>query len=111
MKKLFYIFILFSASLSEIHANTLEENIVYTMKKYDIVNSFNALLADNKKDNEALVNVSKNNKHSVIDKTGKEVVPVQYDSHIYFSEELAAVLKGDKYGFIEKTGKVIIKTE
>ena len=97
-----------NANTLQPQSKTLPENTVYTIKNYDHVNSFNAELSRNKKDNEGLANVTKNDKHGLIDKTGKEVIPVQYDNYIYFSEELAEVRQGDKWGYIDKTGKVVI---
>jgi hypothetical protein len=43
-----------------------------------------------------------------IDKAGKVVIPLQYDSAGTFSEGLACVRKGDKIGYIDKAGKVVI---
>jgi WG repeat protein len=43
-----------------------------------------------------------------IDKTGKIVIPLQYDWAEPFSEGRAAVLRDKKYGYIDITGRVVI---
>jgi WG containing repeat len=43
-----------------------------------------------------------------IDKTGRVVIPLQYQQAQPFSEGLAAVRKDDKFGFIDRTGRVVI---
>lgn len=62
------------------------------------------------KDGMALVKIG--NKYGYINRTGKVVIPVQYEEANNFSEGLAMVLveeneKG-KYGFIDKEGKIVI---
>ena len=64
---------------------------------------------------EGLARVRKNNLYGYIDKTGKEIIPCQYDNAELFSEGLARVEKRkycgyiDKtYGYIDKTGKEVI---
>jgi hypothetical protein len=72
---------------------------------------------------EGLLRVWKDDKWGFIDKTGKEVIPLIYDTHIiyvkyegiddnikgvFFSEGLASVSKDGKWGFIDKTGKEVI---
>ena len=64
--------------------------------------------------------VKLNGKYGFIDKTGKEVIPFQYDEATYFYDGLALVKEGTirdkknnvtqygKYGFIDKTNKVVI---
>jgi hypothetical protein len=47
-------------------------------------------------------------KYGFIDKTGKVVVPAEYEAAWDFSEGLAAVAKDGKLGFIDKTGSVVI---
>ena len=47
-------------------------------------------------------------KYGFINKTGKYVVPPQFDSIGDFSEGLALVAVGDKRGYIDKTGKIVI---
>ena len=49
-----------------------------------------------------------NNKWGFIDKTGKKVIPLQYERAGYLSEGLAPVRFNDKWGFIDKTGKEVI---
>lgn len=56
----------------------------------------------------AIVNGFSPLKSGVIDKTGKEVVPLKYDKILPFKEDLAQVQLGLKYGFVDKTGKEII---
>ena len=43
-----------------------------------------------------------------MDKTGKLLIPAQFDFAYPFSEGLAFVKVGKKYGFIDKTGKMVI---
>jgi hypothetical protein len=57
---------------------------------------------------EGLCAVSIGGKWGYIDKTGKEVVPLQYTGAGTFSEGLACVRQGDKVGYIDKTGKLVI---
>ena len=52
--------------------------------------------------------MKKDGKWGYIDKTGKEVVPCQYDNALGFSDGLAVVEKGGKCGYIDKTGKEVI---
>ena len=52
--------------------------------------------------------VDNNKKYGFIDRTGKLVIPLQYDSVGVFSEGLAAVKSNGKVGFVDKTGKVVI---
>lgn len=74
---------------------TEPKSVVYTMKNYDEVYSFQ----------NGLAKVEKGGKFGFIDKTGKEVVPLQYDDAQDFNQELAAVNKEGKWGFVDKTGK------
>ncbi|MDR1706316.1 MAG: WG repeat-containing protein, partial [Clostridiales bacterium] len=60
---------------------------------------------------EGLAPVIKDDKWGFIDKTGKVVVPLEYDQVYSFSEGLAPVIKDGKYGFIDKTGKVVVPLE
>lgn len=55
-----------------------------------------------------LFRVVKGGKAGFIDKTGKIVIPPQYDYVDAFSEGLAAVQVGKKYGYIDKTGQMVI---
>ena len=50
-------------------------------------------------------------KYGYIDIYGKEIIPVQYDLALPFSEGLAAVKKEGKYGFIDVEGNVQIPFE
>lgn len=47
-------------------------------------------------------------KYGYIDKAGKEVISLTYDSADVFSNGLAAVMSGGKCGYIDKTGTVVI---
>lgn len=53
---------------------------------------------------------SQPSKTGFIDKTGKEIIPLQFDAAGSFSEGLAAVYRKslDRWGFVDKAGKVII---
>lgn len=55
-----------------------------------------------------LIRVIKNQKVGFINKTGKLVVPCQFDFAYDFSDGLAGVVKNGKLGFIDKTGKTVI---
>ena len=57
---------------------------------------------------EGFARVAKNDKIGYIDRTGKEITPLQYSAAGDFSNGMAAVEKGGKWGFIDKTGKEII---
>ena len=50
----------------------------------------------------------KNNKRGFIDKTGKTVIPFEYDGVYSFSDNLAWVNKNGQNSFIDKTGKEVI---
>jgi hypothetical protein len=43
-----------------------------------------------------------------MDRSGKTVIPPQFDGAYEFSEGLAAVKVGDKYGFIDTAGKIVV---
>jgi len=43
-----------------------------------------------------------------IDKTGKVVIELKYDTLSNFKNGVAAVLIGKKWGFMDKNGKIII---
>jgi WG containing repeat len=47
-------------------------------------------------------------KHGFINKKGKLVVPLKYESAGNFSHGLASVSQNDKYGFIDSTGKLVV---
>ncbi len=57
---------------------------------------------------DGLAVVNKDGKWGFIDKTGKVVIPLQYDYASNFSEGLALVKKDGKSGFVDKTGKAVI---
>ena len=59
--------------------------------------------------NEGIIIIEKNGLYGLIDnKTGKEIVPLEYDYIEEFSEGLARVKKLGKYGFIDKKGKIVV---
>lgn len=58
---------------------------------------------------DGLVCIRLNDKFGLIDKTGKEVVELKYNSINIFSDGLAYVNLNGKFGFIDKTGKEVIK--
>jgi len=55
-----------------------------------------------------MAKVKINNKWGFINKSGKEIIPVKYNSIYDFSDGLALAIINDKWGFIDKTGKEII---
>lgn len=57
---------------------------------------------------EGLAVVYQNRKAGFIDKTGKLVIPIQFDYAEDFHEGLAAFRKDKKWGFIDQTGKEVI---
>ncbi|WP_308575635.1 WG repeat-containing protein [uncultured Fusobacterium sp.] len=61
--------------------------------------------------NEGLAIVLKHDKWGYIDKTGKIVIPFEYDKANDFSGGLAAVEKNGKWGYIDRTGKIVIPFE
>jgi hypothetical protein len=52
--------------------------------------------------------VSSGNKQGFIDKSGKTLIPLIYDTVESFSNGLAWVTQNNKYGFIDKTGRIVI---
>ena len=52
--------------------------------------------------------VSIKNKYGYINKTGKEIIPLQFDDADIFSEELAPVKISGKWGYINRYGELII---
>ena len=50
-------------------------------------------------------------KWGFIDKTGKLVIPPQFEKAGGFSEGLAPVQRGEKWGFIDRTGKMVIEPQ
>lgn len=59
-------------------------------------------------DGKTLFPVSKNEKWGFIDRTGKVVVPLQFDSANDFHEGLALVTTGKRKAFIDTSGHVVI---
>ncbi len=59
---------------------------------------------------EGLAVVCKNNKLGVIDKYGKEIVPLKYDFHLTlgYKNGFLIIKKDEKYGIIDKKGKEIV---
>jgi hypothetical protein len=47
-------------------------------------------------------------KYGAIDKTGKYIIPPQFDNIQYFSEGLALVEVQGKTGYVDRTGKMVI---
>jgi hypothetical protein len=47
-------------------------------------------------------------KYAFVDKSGKEIILLNYDKVSSFSEGLAVVIQNNKSGFIDKTGKEVI---
>ena len=60
---------------------------------------------------EGLAMVFRERKGGFIDKTGKVVVPPEWESVRPFHEGLAPVKRNEKWGFIDKTGKVVIELQ
>lgn len=52
--------------------------------------------------------VKKNNKWGCIDKTGKTVIPFEYDKINMYNNGFLIVVKNGKYGVIDNSGKVIM---
>ena len=73
-------------------------NVKARLKDYRYVSGFS----------EGFAQVAKDGKYGFVDKTGKEVVPLIYDSVENFSEGLAQVEKDSKYGFVDQTGKEVV---
>ncbi|MCS6873179.1 MAG: WG repeat-containing protein [Pyrinomonadaceae bacterium] len=48
-------------------------------------------------------------KYGYIDRTGKVVIPPQFENSVGFREGLAATKMNGKYGYIDKTGKWVIE--
>jgi len=69
--------------------------------KYDYIFPFN----------DGLAIVIKNQKWGYIDKSGKEIIPLEFDKAQNFKDGLAIVVKNQKCGFIDKSGKIVIPCE
>jgi hypothetical protein len=54
---------------------------------------------------EGLASVELNHKYGFIDKTGKEVIPLEYKYTENFSKGLALVQLGYKWGYVDKKGR------
>ena len=81
----------------------LEENIEKIFDYYNVpINFKRRTFSQNK------LLISKNNLIGYIDRTGKEIIPCQYDVAYDFSEGLAVVQKNGKYGYINKQCEVVI---
>ncbi|MDR0436983.1 MAG: WG repeat-containing protein [Bacteroidales bacterium] len=52
--------------------------------------------------------VQLNSKWGMIDKTGKEVLPIRYDYIGWFFDELAPVQLNGRWGFVDATGAVVV---
>lgn len=61
--------------------------------------------------NRSLYVIRKDFLSGYMDKTGKEVIPCQYDQAYDFHEGLARVEKNKSFSFIDKTGKTVIQLE
>ena len=88
---------------SEINENfvQLTPEFIEAIQQYDDLSLFS----------EGYAAVCKNGKWGYIDKTGREVIPCQYDWANPFHEGLASVLPsyGSGYGFIDTTGREVIR--
>ncbi len=60
---------------------------------------------------EGLAVAEKKGKWGYIDKSGKVVIPLEYDNAYSFHEGLAEVEKDGKWGYIDKRGKIVIPFE
>ena len=58
---------------------------------------------------EGLAEVWQNDKMGYIDKSGKIVIPIMFESGGAFSEGLAPVEVNGKWGYIDETGKIVIR--
>ncbi|HEY8690197.1 MAG TPA: WG repeat-containing protein [Chitinophagaceae bacterium] len=77
-----------------------DENFVTVISpKYDNTYSFDEL---------GLAKVKLNKRLGYIDKTGKEIIPIQYADVQGFYEGLSGVLIDNKWGYMDKTGKLIV---
>ena len=80
--------------ITQVPAPTVEG---YEGKEYTVVGGFH----------DGLAAFMFNGKVGFIDRTGKVVIPPEYDSANDFSEGFAKVVKNNKGGYIDKTGKEI----
>lgn len=77
-----------------------EEVIAAARQRYDVVGTF--------KENRVIV--GKDGKWGVIDRYGKEVIPLRYYSRVY-EEDLAEVLKFGKYRIVDSKNNIVIPLE
>lgn len=56
---------------------------------------------------DGLIEAKQNGKWGFVNRTGKVVVPFQYDSAYWFTDGLAAVKQNGKWGFINLKGKLV----
>lgn len=82
--------------------DTTGKKLVSLGSKYSYVSGFSDGLACVRKGNAPVW------RYGFIDKTGKEVIPVQYETGSEFHEGLAAIMVDGKYGYIDKNGTVVV---
>lgn len=70
---------------------------------------FSGTTGTNAQDGERLYRIIHKGKYGFIDKTGKVIVPAQYERAGEFSEGLASLLTDKGYGFIDVSGQFVIK--
>lgn len=56
---------------------------------------------------DGLIEAKQNGKWGFVNRTGKVVVPFQYDSAYWFTDGLAAVKQNGKWGFINREGRLV----
>ncbi len=74
-------------------------NIVFTLKNYNEAGDFH----------DGLACVGRNNLYGFVDKTGREIIPLQYKYSSKFKNDEAIVFIGGYYVYIDKTGKILRK--
>lgn len=74
--------------------------VVFNMKEGEYGGEFHEGLAT--------IRVGVRGKYGYMNRTGRVVIPAEYDDARDFSEGLALVAKDEQYGFIDRTGKVVI---
>lgn len=80
-----------------------EETLLYN-KTNDLMIPF--IIDDIK--NQELTKIKKNNRYGYIDKSGKIIVPIEYDYTGDFSEGLVIVGEGDKAGYFNEKGELVL---
>lgn len=78
------------------------DNTIIIEPKYDNIDLL---------ENEDFLLAEKDQKFGLIDKSGKEIIPLIYDKIKAISENLILVKQKDKWGFIDKLNKIIIPLE